>query len=124
MTPNIVPMKTIASWRPCAGTLPALRKLYPDGIPLTLEAALNLHDKGFGVMWGLTHLLDTQQRRDLILFTLRQRQPHLVSILRKAALADQAEAIAALSFDKPENARAATPTLAAAGAAAWHESIP
>ena len=95
------------------------RRIYPDGIPLTLTAARKLMAAGVDVMWGLISLLDKRDRPDFMLFTLRQRQPHLVTLLTKAGLDEHAQNVAALKFNTQAQARDAIPAL---NASAWAAS--
>ena len=50
---------------------------WPDGIPLTAQAAREAHALGLDVVWAGMRLMTVGQQMKFILFTLRQRQPHL-----------------------------------------------
>lgn len=93
---------------------------YPKGVPVTLEAALEAHEAGISwldILWVALHQLrNRQDRRDFIIFTLRQRQPHLAMLFRRAGLNDHARAITSLDWS---DLRRAQHILAAARDAAW-----
>jgi hypothetical protein len=122
-TPRVISHRQIAAWGACSEQRNQIKDLYPDGVPLTRDAALSLHENGIDVLWGALRLLTEDERVEFLLFTLRQRQPYIVSLLRAAGLDQHASAVAALRFDTPDDARAATTILdtarAAARDAAW-----
>lgn len=118
-TPRILPLATLKAWGACADAQQTIKRLYPEGIPLTLEAARTLREHGVDVLWGAVRLLTDGQRVKFIVFTLRQRQPHLVKLLRDANFPEHADAVAALSFATPEDAATVQGVLSSAGAAAW-----
>lgn len=121
--PDVIPISRIRRWGACTEHVTRIAALYPDGVPLTREAAFALQDAGVDVLWGLLRLMTKQERVEFALFTLRQRQPHLASLLRQADCEAHALAIEALRFDTPEDAGEAVPVLdaarGAAGAAVW-----
>lgn len=110
-TPTIIPLRTIRAWRPCADDLARVREIYPGGVPLTVEAGVTLREAGVDVLWGALRLLTDEERTEFILFTLRQRQPHLIALYKRAGLAAEAETIARLRFAAGEDAAKATPIL-------------
>jgi len=113
-TPLIISLRRIKRWGACDSQYKQVKTLYPNGVPLTVEAALRLHEAGIDVLWGALRLLTTGERVEFMLFTLRQRQPHLVSLLKAAGHEVHAVAVEALRFDTTEDARAAVPVLDAA----------
>lgn len=98
-----------------------LRQRYPDGVPLTRAVGRELLVQGYPVVDFAVRLLDEEATRAFILFTLRQRQPHLVTLFRAAGLPEHAEAIAALTWDDLTRAQSVLATAAtwAATAASW-----
>lgn len=116
-TPKIS-LKRIQRWQPCYDQYERVAQLYPDGVPLSRETALVLHEAGLDVIWGLVRLMTRRQRQEFILFTLRLRQPYLVTLFRRANHGEQAKDIAALRFENIGQAKAAGPILGAAGAVA------
>lgn len=120
MNATIIPLARIRRSRPCPDQFARLKELYPAGVPLTLPVARRIQKRGCDVLWGLTHLLTKEKRREFVLFTLRQRQPHLVKLLRNAGLKEHATKIGALKFETFADAKAAAPILNAARAAAWN----
>jgi len=115
----ILTLARIRRYKPCERDMQIVANAYPDGVPMTAEAGKALRASGVDVLWLALRLLKPQGRRDFILFTLRQRQPHTVSLFRKAGDDATADAIAALRFDTWRDAKAATPVLEAARASAW-----
>jgi hypothetical protein len=96
-----------------------VRRLYPDGIPLTLAAARTLQAAGVDVVRGVVHLLTDEQRIEFLLFTLRQRQQSVANLLDMAGLPGHAKTVRALVMATPEDASRAVPVYEAARAAAW-----
>jgi hypothetical protein len=93
---------------------------WPEGAPVTLETALEAITAGISwadVMWVAVRCLPSRRkRREFIIFTLRQRQPHLVTLFRQVKLNAHAKAIEALDWSDLDKA---VRVLAAAAAAAW-----
>ena len=116
--PSILSLARLKRWHPCLSDYTKVAAAYPDGVPLTAEAGLALRAAGVDVQWAALRLLTPQGRRDFVLFTLRQRQPHVVSLFRAAGDTATADAIAACKFETWQDARAATPILEAARARA------
>ena len=56
-----------------------------------LLAALEAGDYGVDVLGAAVRLLPTADRPEFIVFTLQQRQPHLVSLLHAAQLEEHAD---------------------------------
>src|SRR3972149_815693 len=100
----------------CDGWHKTFQALFPRGAPLTREAAFKAHDAGLDVLWVGIALLTADERREFIVFTLKQRQPHLVSLFREAHLGGHAEAIAAIDWGNLSDAKV---VLTAARNAAW-----
>ena len=103
----------------CRDQVDRFSGLYPKGMPLTAENVWACHKAGLDVIWAACHLMTKAQRQTFILYTLRQRQPHLVSLLARAGLKKQSVQIKSLKFDTVADATAAIPVLNAAWAAAW-----
>ena len=83
---------------------------WPDGAPAAIEVAIEARDAGIplqDILWVAVRCLPKKaDRRNFIVFTLRQRQPHLVKLFRRAELIQHAKAIAALDWsDLPEAER-------------------
>src|SRR3990167_1733012 len=96
--PAIIPLARIRRFRPCPDQFAIVERDYPQGVPLTAKAALDIQRKGGDVMWALARLMTKVQRQQFILYTLRLRQPHLVSLFEKAGLREHAAAIKRLRF--------------------------
>ena len=116
--PTVITIARIKRWGACNDAIEAIRQAYPDGVPCTRAAAIELYEQGVDVLWGALRLLTKAQRVEFILFTLRQRQPHVVTLLRRAGFDAHADAIARLVLTMPAEAATATDIFAAAGAAA------
>ena len=116
---RIIHLSQIRRWQPCTEQYFIVAERYPKGVPLTMEAADALMIHGVDVVWGLLHLLGQRDRPEFILFTLRQRQQHLVALLRQAKLPIKADALAALTLETLEDADLAKPLLDAARAVTW-----
>ncbi len=116
---TIITHRRIARWGACAGQAETARRLYPAGVPLTEEAAVRLKEAGCDPLWGLLRLLTRAQRRAFIAWTLTQRQPHLVTLLRSAGLDAHADAVAQLADPASAEAQAAYAAARDAAGAAW-----
>ncbi len=119
----IIPLAKIRRMEPCLQQFKQLKELYPDGVPLTLGAVKRIKAAELDARWGLLGLMDDAEAVDFLLFTLRQRQPHLVKLLRRVKLNNHAKAVKAVRFNTPEDAEAGREVLTAAwdaaGNAAW-----
>jgi len=85
---------------------------------LTRENVWICHKAGLDVIWAACHMMTKEQRQEFILFTVRQRQPHLVELFTSIGLKEHATQIKNLRFDTSKEAQAAIPILNAARAAA------
>lgn len=99
MNEMTIPLTTLKEWRACQHDYRVVARLFPDGVPLTMDAYHTLRSESVDVLWGAVRLLDRAGRVEFLLFTLRQRQPHLVAMLRRAGLDDHADNVASLRFD-------------------------
>lgn len=115
---STVTLADLRAWGACGDAYRAIKRRYPKGVPLTVEAGLALDRADVDVLWGAVRLLDDDERAAFVLFTLRQRQPFLVALLHGADLSGQAAATAMLRFDTAAHASAAAPPLDAAADAA------
>lgn len=118
--PQAITLRWLRRHGACDGWEPTFRELFPDGAPVTLEAALKGYEAGLDVVWVAVRLLRRPEQREFIIFTLRQRQPHIVTLFQRAGLAEHAAKIESIDwtdFKKAEQLLDAAG--AAAGAAAW-----
>jgi len=105
--------------RACRGQVDTFSALFPEGMPLTRENVATCHKANLDIVWAACHLMAKTQRRDFIIFTLKQRQPHIVDLFKQVGLHDHAEKIKALTFDDQNDQTEARHIFAAAWAAAW-----
>ena len=103
----------------CADQVAQFAKLWPEGMPLTRANALICHKAGLDVVWAACRLMSIAQRRELIVFTLKQRQSCLVTLFDRAGLASHAQAIAVLDFSDLTEAERVFDAAWAASDAAW-----
>ena len=105
------------------GWLAIMREHWPDGAPATLETAQAAHAAGVppeDILWVAIRLLGRKRdRQQFILFTLKQRQPYLVKLFKRAKLPDHADAIEALTWADLAEARQVLDAAWAAARAAW-----
>lgn len=94
----VLPLSRLKRWHACDAQYARIAKFYPDGVPLTLVTALMLDVRGIDVLWAATHLLRRPERRQFMLFTLRQRKAALVALLNAEGLTEQAQRVAQLTF--------------------------
>ncbi len=94
---RMVTHEQLAQWGACAEQREVVERLYPDGVPVTLEAAVALRTAGVDVLWGAVRLLSKALRRAFIRFTLDQRQEPVAVLFERAGLAPHATAIRALT---------------------------
>ena len=93
---KIITLERLERMKPCAEQYATVARMYPDGVPLTAAAIAALEPAGVDTMWAGLRLLTARQRREFVVFTLRQRQPALVTLFGRAGLPEQAAAIEAL----------------------------
>ena len=93
---KIITLERLERMKPCAEQYATVARMYPDGVPLTAAAIAALEAAGVDTMWAGLRLLTARQRREFVVFTLRQRQPALVTLFGRAGLPEQAAAIEAL----------------------------
>lgn len=121
---KVLTLERLRRWGACRDDYAIVAELYPAGVPLApaeafVAAGMALQVRAIDVQWGMVRLLTRAQRAQFVLFTLRQRQPHLVSLLRGGGLHAEAEVVAALSFSTTRDAECAIPILDATRVAAW-----
>lgn len=109
----------LREWRADKMTLSSCKRLYPEGVPFTLEAFDALVAEGVEMHWAIGRLCPPKLRLNFVLFTLRQRHPSLAVLFRKANFSDHALALAVLRFDTLDHVLDALPTLRAARYAAY-----
>ena len=127
-TPTI-PTAAIRRLRPCDREIAVVARQYPTTIPLLPETIDLLVSQGVDVLWAGLQLLTNEERVGIILWSLRYRQPHIVTLLRSCAMHAEADTLAALQFETVEDAAVAVPILgnirdatrAATWAATWDE---
>jgi len=101
----------------CPDQLKLFESTFPNGSKLTIKDYRKAEKAGLDSGWSLWHLLaDHNLTKDFIVFTLRQRQPHVVSLLTKAGLSGQAASVGSLDWTDLDLAGR---VLDAAGDAAW-----
>ena len=93
---KIITLERLERMKPCAEQYATVARMYPDGVPLTAAAIAALEAAGVDTMWAGLRLLTARQRLEFVVFTLRQRQPALVTLFGRAGLPEQAAAIEAL----------------------------
>ena len=105
----------------CPDQLKLFESTFPNGSKLTIKDYRKAEKAGLDSGWSLWHLLaDHNLTKDFIVFTLRQRQPHVVSLLTKAGLSGQAASVGSLDWTDLDLAGR---VLDAARDAAWDEQV-
>jgi len=117
-TPTL-PTAAIRRMRPCDEEFGHVTRQYPTTIPLLPETVDLFVSQDVDVLWAGLRLLTNAERVGLILWTLRYRQPHVVTLLRASDMHAEAATFAALRFETVEDAAAALPSLEAVRAATW-----
>ena len=108
MTQHIIRYDDPRWGRACPDDVELARTLYPNGIPLTLEAAERLHDANVHIIWGLVHLLPTRQdTEEFTRLALRQLLPHVARLLREAGLLEYAAQVEVLRLETRADAESA-----------------
>ena len=111
--PQAITLRWLRRHGACDGWEPKFRELFPDGAPITLEADLD-------VLWVAVRLLRPIERRDFIIFTLRQRQPHIANLFRRIGIAEHATKVEAIDWtDLKEAKQVLDAAWDATRAAAW-----
>ena len=122
--PQAITLRWLRRHGACDGWEPKFRELFPDGAPITLDAALKAQEADLDVLWVAVRLLRPIERRDFIIFTLRQRQPHIANLFRRIGIAEHATKVEAIDWTDLKEAKqvldaAWDATRAAAWDAAW-----
>jgi hypothetical protein len=116
-TPRILPLSVLRAWDACLLARQTVRRLYPDGVPLTVAAAQDLHEHGVDVWWGVARLLSAPLRAELVRYILAETRPALARLLRYHGWATAADALDAMALDTRDGIRETLPAFARAWSA-------
>jgi hypothetical protein len=89
----------------CDGHTEIFKRTFPGGAEVSLEMALLGRSLGIDSIWAAIHLMPKSRRRDFIVFTLQQRQPHLAVLARRDGRTEDAARIDGLDWSHIRHAR-------------------
>lgn len=88
---SIITAKWLIDCHACPEQIEKFATLWPNGVELTPEVAEEAYREGLNTIWGACHMMTNEQRRAFIIWTLRQRQPYLVMLLKRAGMSPSAD---------------------------------
>lgn len=72
--PFIISLDRIRRWKACDGELSAFRSMFPNGVPITVEAGIRAQERNLQLWWS-SCLLTGPQKRELLRYTLACFKP-------------------------------------------------